>query len=67
MRFVLRVFGIPVLSAELEPPELDDEEDEEDIDGLRLTTTDHSFGFAPDPVFTPLYDDDEERLDDEDE
>jgi hypothetical protein len=56
MRINVKVFGLTVLAVELELPPALEIEDEEEIDGdSRLTTSDHSFGFAPDPVF-PLFD-----------
>ena len=49
-RWILEVLGFRVLSLVVEPdPEPEDPEEEETE--VRLTTSDHSFGFAPDPMF----------------
>jgi hypothetical protein len=59
VKLTFRILGVAVFSIDVEPPDL---EEAEEYDGdTRLTTSDHSFSFAPDPVF-PLY-----EWDDEDE
>ena len=63
MKFILRLLGFSVLSLEIEPPEYElvteEEEAALELSG-HLTTSDHSFGFAPDPLFQPLYWEDDE-------
>ena len=50
-RWILEVLGFRVLSLVVEPePEAENAEYEEETE-VRLTTSDHSFGFAPDPMF----------------
>lgn len=60
--YVLRVLGLTVLQLSVTPdPESDEDFEVEELDYARLTTSDHSFGFSPDPVFRDdLYWEDEE-------
>jgi hypothetical protein len=59
--FVLRLFGIEVARLDITPdPEVEEEEEEEPHD-YKVTTSDVSFGFAPDPLFFQFeWEDDEE-------
>ena len=61
-RWVLEILGFKVLSVVIEPDPEDEEteEEEEDEGTIRLGTSDHSFGFAADPVFRDPYWEDEE-------
>ena len=60
MRIALRLFGVEIGAVTIEPDETllalsmggSDESDESDDEGsVRLSTSDHSFGFAADPAF----------------
>ena len=63
--YLLRVLGVTImqLSVTPDPCSCDDEPEDiesEELDYARLTTSDHSFGFAPDPLFRDDYWEDEE-------
>ena len=59
--FVLRLFGIEVARLDITPdPEVEEEEEEEPHD-YKVTTSDLSFGFSPDPLFVDFeWEEDEE-------
>jgi hypothetical protein len=59
-RWVLEILGFRVLSLVVEPdPEVEETEEEEEEGTARLSTSDHSFGFAADPVFRDYWEDEE--------
>ncbi len=59
-RWVLEILGFRVLSLVVEPDPGVEEEEEEEEGTARLSTSDHSFGFAADPVFRDSFWEEEE-------